>query len=132
MQKVGSNLEVLMTIRGVRGAITVDADQSDMILAATQELLTAILRANPSLRTEDIASAIFTLTDDLVSVHPALGARQMGWGSVPMICTGEIPVPGSLPRCIRVLIQWNTSIAQDAVRHVYLREAVNLRPDLSS
>ena len=120
-----------MTVRGVRGATTVDTDQSDKILAATQELLEAISRANPALRTEDIASVFFTTTDDLVSVHPALAARQMGWNHVPMMCAREIPVPGGLPRCIRVLIHWNTDCAQSAIRHIYLREAVKLRPDLS-
>jgi len=119
-----------MTIRGIRGAITVTTDQPDLILAATQELLSAIVRANPGLQTEDIASAIFTMTDDLVSVHPALAARQMGWEHVPMMCAREIPVPDSLPRCIRVLVQWNTGCAQNAINYVYLRDAVTLRPDL--
>jgi chorismate mutase len=124
-------LEDDMTVRGVRGATTVDTDQPDKILAATQELLEAILRANPALRTENIASAFFTTTDDLVSVHPALAARQMGWNHVPMICACEIPVPGGLPRCIRVLIHWNTECEQNAIRHIYLHEAAKLRPDLS-
>jgi chorismate mutase len=119
-----------MTTRGIRGAITVSADQPALILAATQELLGAILRANAGLQAEDIASALFTTTDDLVSVHPALAARQMGWEHVPMMCAREIPVPGSLPRCIRVLVQWNTERAQTAIKHVYLREAISLRPDL--
>ena len=119
-----------MTTRGIRGAITVQADQPELILAATQELLGAILRANAGLQAEDIASALFTTTDDLVSVHPALAARQMGWEHVPMMCAREIPVPGSLPHCVRVLVQWNTERAQTAIKHVYLREAVSLRPDL--
>jgi chorismate mutase len=119
-----------MTTRGIRGAITVKGDQPELILAATQELLGAILRANAGLQAEDIASALFTTTDDLVSVHPALAARQMGWEHVPMMCAREIPVPGSLPRCIRVLVQWNTERAQTAIKHVYLREAISLRPDL--
>ena len=101
-----------------------------MILAATQELLEAILQANAGLKTEDIASALFTTTDDLNSVYPALAARQMGWGNVPMMCAREIPVPGSLPRCVRVLIEWNTERTQNAIKHVYLRDAVSLRPDL--
>ena len=119
-----------MPVRGVRGAITVEADQPTMILAATQELLKAILHANPGLRTEDIGSACFTMTEDLISVYPALAARQIGWENVPMMCVCEIPVPGGLPRCIRVLVQWNTNRAQTAVKHVYLRDAVTLRPDL--
>ena len=119
-----------MTMRGIRGAITVTADQPELVLTATREMLEAILRSNPGLKTEDIASALFTTTDDLVSVHPALAARQMGWEHVPMMCAREIPVPGSLPRCIRVLVQWNTERAQTAIKHVYLREAISLRPDL--
>ena len=120
-----------MTLRGIRGAITVAADQSDQVVAATQELLTAILQANPGLHTQDVASAFFTVTDDIRSVHPALAARQIGWELVPMMCAREIPVPGSLPLCIRVLIHWNTDRAQSEVHHVYLREAIRLRPDLA-
>lgn len=119
-----------MTIRGIRGAITVPADQPDQILKATHELLDAILKANTGLKTENIASVIFTVTEDLVSIFPAQEARQMGWGLVPMICTREIPVPNSLPRVIRILVHWNTTCQQSAIKHVYLREAVNLRPDL--
>jgi len=119
-----------MTIRGIRGATTVAADQPELILAATQELLAAILQKNPGLQSEDIASAFFTTTDDLCSVHPALAARQMGWTEVPMMCAQEIPVPGSLRRCVRVLVEWNTDQPQNAVRHVFLHEAVSLRPDL--
>jgi chorismate mutase len=119
-----------MTLRGIRGATTVSVDDKAQILSATQALLTAILDANPALQTADIASAIFTVTEDLVSVYPALAARQMGWDLVPMMCAREIPVPGSLPLCIRVLIHWNTEVPQADVRHVYLREAVRLRPDL--
>ena len=119
-----------MSIRGIRGATTVTADQPDLILQATRELLEAILEENEGLRTEDVASAIFTVTDDLASTFPAQGARQMGWGLVPMMCAREIPVPGSLPRVIRVLVHWNTKIPQSEIKHVYLRDAVKLRPDL--
>jgi chorismate mutase len=119
-----------MTTRGIRGAITVQADQPDQILAATQELLGAIMHANPDLQSVDIASAIFTMTDDLASIHPALAARQMGWENVPMLCARELPVPGSLCHCIRVLIEWNTDNAQASINHIYLRDAVALRPDL--
>ena len=121
-----------MPMRGVRGATTVNEDQADQMLAATQELLEAILAANPGMNTEDIASVVFTLTDDLSSAFPALAARRIGWNSVPMMCASEIPVPGSLPRCIRVLLHWNTDTPQGGIRHIYLREAVKLRPDLAS
>jgi chorismate mutase len=119
-----------MTIRGIRGATTVEADQPDLILAATRELLEAVLDANPGMCPEEIASAIFTVTDDLHSTFPAQAARQMGWSLVPMMCAREIPVPGSLPRTIRVLVHWNTEHTQNEITHVYLREAVKLRPDL--
>ena len=120
-----------MPVRGVRGAIDVSDDKPEAVLAATRELLTAVLEANPELRSEDIACAIFTTTDDLSSAYPARAARDMGWNAVPMICSREIPVPGGLPNCIRVLLQWNTGLPQQAVRHVYLGAAAGLRPDLS-
>ncbi len=119
-----------MTIRGIRGAITVSADDPDLILQATRELLEAILEENIGMQPEDVASAIFTLTDDLTSAFPAQGARQMGWGLVPMMCAREIPVPDSLLHVIRVLVHWNTEIPQSEIKHVYLRDAVRLRPDL--
>jgi chorismate mutase len=119
-----------MPIRGIRGATTVTADQPDLILQATRELLDAILAENAGMQSEDVGSAIFTVTDDLVSIFPAQAARQMGWDMVPMLCGREIPVPGSLPRVIRVLVQWNTDVPQKEIVHVYLREAVKLRPDL--
>jgi len=119
-----------MPIRGIRGATTVSADEPDLILQATRELLEVILAENEGMQPEDVASAIFTVTDDLTSTFPAQGARQMGWGLVPMLCAREIPVPGSLPHVIRVLVQWNTEIPQSDIVHVYLRDAVKLRPDL--
>jgi len=119
-----------MPIRGIRGATTVVADQPDLILQATRELLEAILEANFEMKPEDVASVIFTVTDDLSSTFPAQGAREMGWGLVPMLCAREIPVPGSLPHVIRVLVHWNTELPQSGITHVYLREAVKLRPDL--
>ena len=119
-----------MPIRGIRGATTVTADEPDLILQATRELLEEILAENEDMRTEDIASALFTVTDDLASTFPAQAARQMGWGLVPMLCAREIPVPDSLPRVIRVLVHWNTDISQNKITHVYLRDAVKLRPDL--
>jgi chorismate mutase len=119
-----------MQTRGIRGATTILTDSKEEVLSATRELLDAILAANPDLETSDIASAWFTITEDIASVYPALAARQMGWDLVPMICAREIPVPGSLPLCIRVLIHWNTDREQQEINHVYLREAVKLRPDL--
>jgi chorismate mutase len=119
-----------MPTRGIRGATTVADDQPDLILEATRELLEAILKDNPGMTPEDVGSAIFTVTDDLASTFPAQAARQMGWSMVPMMCAREIPVPGSLRKVIRVLVHWNTDTPQSEVRHVYLRDAVKLRPDL--
>jgi chorismate mutase len=121
-----------MCVRGIRGATVAADNNAGDILAATRELLLAIREVNPTLLPEDIASIFFTVTDDLNAVHPARAARELGWGAVPLICGREIPVPGSLPSCIRVLIHWNTGISQSAVHHVYLGEAVILRPDLMS
>lgn len=119
-----------MPTRGIRGATTVPADDPDLILGATRELLEEILAENDTMRPEDIASAFFTVTEDLASTFPAQAARQMGWSLVPMLCAREIPVPNSLPRVIRVLVHWNTEIPQGEITHVYLRDAVKLRPDL--
>ncbi len=121
-----------MTIRGIRGAITIIADEKEQVLSATQALLTSILDANPDLQLEDIASVLFTVTGDIASAYPALAARQMGWNLVPMMCAREIPVPEGLPLCIRVLIHWNTDKEQNEIKHVYLREAVKLRSDLAA
>jgi chorismate mutase len=119
-----------MPIRGIRGATTVTADEPELILTATHELLEAIVDANSGMESEAIASALFTVSNDLVSVFPAQAARQMGWEQVPVICANEIPVKGSLPLCIRVLIHWNTENPQEKIKHVYLRGATKLRPDL--
>ena len=120
-----------MPVRGVRGAIVATADQSEAILSATRELLAAIMESNPELRPADIASAMFTVTEDLRGAYPSEAAREMGWNHVPLICSREIPVPGGLLRCIRVLLHWNTELPQHAIRHVYLGDAAKLRPDLN-
>ena len=117
-------------VRGIRGAITVSKDEPHEILKATRELLEAILDENPALTCGNIASIIFTVTDDIVSVYPAQAAREMGWLQVPLICAREIPVRDSLQLCIRVLIHWNTELSQEEIKHVYLGEASSLRPDL--
>ncbi len=119
-----------MAIRGIRGATTVAEDQPDLILQATRELLEAIIKENEGMAHEDVGSAIFTVTEDLASTFPAQAARQMGWSMVPMMCAREIPVPGSLRKVIRVLVHWNTETPQNEIKHVYLRDAVKLRPDL--
>ena len=119
-----------MPTRGIRGATTVAEDEAETILQATRELLEAIVKENASMRPEDIGSAIFTVTEDLAATFPAQAARQMGWSMVPMMCAREIPVPGALPKVIRVLVHWNTDTPQGEIKHVYLRGAVKKRPDL--
>jgi chorismate mutase len=115
--------------RGIRGATTVDVDSAAAILEATRELLSQIVEANDVVA-DDVASALFTITPDLAATFPARAARDMGWQQVALMDAQEIPVPGSLPRCVRVLIHWNTEKSQAEVRHVYLRGAASLRPDL--
>ncbi len=120
-----------MPCRGVRGATTVETNTATAILDATRELLARIIAVN-DLAAEDVASALFTVTPDLTAAFPAQAARELGWQHVALLDAQEIPVPGSLPRCIRVLIHWNTPKPQSAVRHVYLRGARSLRPDLEN
>lgn len=119
-----------MACRAIRGAITVEGDSAAAILAATREMLARIVEVN-GLEVEDVASAFFTATPDLSAAFPAQAARQLGWQHVALLDAQAVPVPGSLPRCVRVLIHWNTDTPQAAVRHVFLGEAAVLRPDLA-
>jgi chorismate mutase len=116
--------------RGVRGATTVEANTRDAILKATRQLLALIIRRN-GIESTDIASAIFTVTRDLNAEFPALAARQLGWLDVPLLCGYEVEVPGSLMSCVRILLMWNTTKTQSEIHHVYIHDAVALRPDLS-
>ena len=115
-------------LRAIRGAISVPEDSSEEIRQCTTELLEAILERN-ALRVDDLVSIIFTTTHDLVSDFPAVAAREIGLSNVPLLCTQEIPVVGSMPRCVRVLVHCYAP-AERPVRHVYLREARQLRMDL--
>jgi chorismate mutase len=117
-------------VRGIRGATTVEADEKEAIIQATEELLEEICQQN-DFQPEDIASAFFTVTRELATTFPAEAARKRGWTLVPMLCATEIPVPGSLPMCVRVMIHVNTTKRQDEMHHVYLRRAMVLRPDWS-
>ncbi len=121
-----------MSVRGIRGATSVVEDRSDLILAATRELLQELLRLNQIEQFEDVVSAIFTTTPDLTATFPAEAARALGMTQVPLLCASEIAVPNSLPRCIRVLLHVNTPKAQADIVHVYLHEAKRLRPDVTS
>lgn len=118
-----------MYCRGVRGATTVESDSRDEILASTRQLLALMIRLN-GIEPQDVGSAIFTTTEDVNAEFPALAARQLGWLEVPLLCTHELNVPGSLPKCIRILLNWNTPKTQHEITHVYIKDAVKLRPDL--
>ena len=119
-----------MVCRGVRGATTADGNSRDEILTATRQLLALMIRIN-GIEPEQVASAIFSLTRDLDAEFPALAARQLGWLEVPLLCTYEVDVPGSLRKCVRVLVHWNTDKPQNQIRHIYVKDAERLRPDIS-
>lgn len=116
--------------RGVRGATTADTNTRDDVLQETRRLLAMMIRSN-EIEAQDVGSAIFSVTGDLDAEFPALAARQFGWMDVPLLCTNEIQVADALGHCIRILIHWNTAKPQDEIQHIYLKEAVSLRPDLS-
>ncbi len=115
-----------MYCRGIRGATTVEHNDREEILAATAELLQLMMHQN-DLLVEDVASAIFTVTEDLNAEFPALAARQLGWEEVALICAREIPVPNRLGKCIRILLHVNTTRSASEIQHVYIRGAINLR-----
>lgn len=112
----------------IRGATTVDEDDATAIRTATAELLRRLVALN-DLRSDDVISALFTVTPDLRSAFPAHAARDLGWTDVALLCTMEIPVPGAIARCIRVLLHVDTTTPRKRLRHVYLRGARSLRPE---
>ncbi|GAC1404652.1 MAG: chorismate mutase [Candidatus Velthaea sp.] len=115
--------------RGIRGAITVERDDPALILDATERMLRRIVERN-GFEPDDVASALFTVTPDLISEFPAAAARRMGWTLVPLLNFTEIGVPGRLQRCIRVLVHINTTKSPADIEHIYLEGAQVLRPDL--
>ena len=117
-----------MAVRGIRGATVVGEDRPESVIAATRELLEAIVTAN-DINVDDVASAIFTSTPDITTEYPARAARAMGWHSVALLGATEVDVPGGLARCIRVLLHVNTDRPASALKHVYLHQASTLRPD---
>ncbi len=121
----------LRSVRAVRGATTVSADEPELIREAVTELLEAILNDN-DIVPADVISAVFTATPDLVSEFPAHAARLYGWTDVPLLCAQELPVHGALTRCIRILLHAETRRQRSEIKHVYLRDAVLLRADLLS
>lgn len=118
-----------MWCRGIRGATTAESNTKESIIQATKELLQRMIAAN-GVKEEDVSCAIFTATQDLNAEFPAVAARELGWSTVALLCEQEMNVPGSLPRCLRILLLWNTEKAIDEVVHVYLKGAMGLRPDL--
>jgi chorismate mutase len=119
-----------MRLFALRGAATVEANEADAILAATETLMRAIMERN-GLQPTDVVSCIFTLTPDLDAEFPAVAARRLGFDRVPLLCAREVPVPGAMPRVIRALIHFYADDGHQ-VRHVYLGEARRLRDDLES
>ncbi|MFY9252957.1 MAG: chorismate mutase [Fuerstiella sp.] len=121
-----------MAVRGIRGAISVEADDPAQIREATRELMEEVLKRNEISDFDEIISAVFTTTNDLVSAFPAEAARHIGMTTVPLLCALEIPVPGSMPRCIRILLHVNSDRKPSEIEHVYLKDAAKLRPDMKS
>jgi len=117
------------TVKALRGATTVDQDTAEDVTARVEELLTTLMERN-GLKEDDVISIIFTTTADVVSTFPATAARSFGFGAVPLLCAAEIPVPGSMPRCIRALLHVSTSRDRSELSHVYLHGAKGLRDDL--
>lgn len=118
-----------MMVRGIRGATTVEENERGAILEATSELLQAIVEAN-GLERDHVASIIFSTTPDLDADFPAVAAREDGWTDVALSCVNEMVVPGSLERCLRILMHVNTERSPGELRHIYLRGARQLRADL--
>ena len=116
-------------VLALRGAITLERDDRDHLLERVERLLTEMIERN-SLSSEDLISILFTATPDIHSVFPAVAARQMGLGDVPLICAQELSIDDSMPLCVRVLMHTNTDLTRSELRHVYLEEARTLRDDL--
>jgi chorismate mutase len=117
-------------IRGIRGAITVSNNTEEEIVPAAERLLREVIREN-NLSPDSVASVLISVTEDINAAFPAKSLRLIdGWVYVPVMCMQEIPVPGSLPMCIRAMFHVNTDTSQDQIKHIYLGGAEVLRPDL--
>jgi chorismate mutase len=119
-----------MAVRAIRGATQVEADDREQVLEATRELVQTVMDRN-DLDAEDLVSILFTATPDLVSEFPALAARELGLGDVPLMCATEIAVPHALPRVLRLMAHVETAKPRADIQHVYLRGAVALRRDIA-
>lgn len=120
----------MRTIRAIRGAIQVDANDRDLVLEATAELVSEVMSRN-ELSTDDVVSVLFTATPDLTAEFPALAARKIGFHDVPLMCASEINVPGAMPRVVRLMAHVETDRSRSEVQHVYLRGAAALRLDIA-
>lgn len=120
-----------MKLWAVRGGITISQDSAAEVVQATRELLEKLLAIN-RIDPNDIVSILFTVTPDITSEFPAVAAREIGLVEVPLMCAREIPKPGALPLCIRVMLHFYTSLKRSQIQPVYLRDAVKLRPDLAA
>jgi len=119
-----------VAVRAIRGAIQVDADEREAILEGTAELVAQVMSRN-ELTADDVISVLFTVTPDLTAEFPALAARKTGFHAVPLMCATEIPVPGAMPRVVRLMAHVDTDRPRSAIQHVYLRGAVALRLDIA-
>ena len=119
-----------MTVRAIRGAVQVEANDRDAILEATAELVTAVMNRN-DLTPDDVISVLFTMTPDLTAEFPALAARKIGFHAVPLMCATEIPVRGAMPRVVRLMAHVDTDRPRSEIQHVYLRGAAALRLDIA-
>jgi chorismate mutase len=119
-----------VSVRAIRGAVQVDADERDAILEGTAELVTAVMTRN-DLTPDDVISVLFTVTPDLTTEFPALAARKLGFHAVPLMCATEIPVSGAMPRVVRLMAHVETDRPRAQIQHVYLRGAAGLRLDIA-
>jgi len=125
-----SAVDRISAVRAVRGAIQLEVDEREHVLSSTRELVSAVLATN-SLAKDDVISIMFTATSDVHSEFPAVAARELGLGDVPLMCTQELDIVGAMPRVIRLMAHVNTTLPRDQITHVYLRGATALRRDLA-
>jgi len=127
---MGMPVNAAPAVRAVRGAIQLDVDEREHVLSSTRELVSSVLEAN-SLTQDDVISIMFTATQDVHSEFPAVAARELGLGDVPLMCTQELDIAGAMPLVIRLMAHVNTTLRREQITHVYLRGATALRQDLA-
>lgn len=127
---VAGAVDVTSAVRAIRGAIQLEVDEREHVLSSTSQLVSSVLELN-SLTGDDVISIMFTATSDVHSEFPAVAARELGLGDVPLMCTQELDITGALPRVIRLMALVNTTLRRDEITHVYLRGATALRRDLA-